>query len=42
MNIPALSVILNQAQLKQSASLAVMKLAMDTATANAGGVVNND
>mgnify|MGYP001301407095 CR=1 FL=1 len=39
MDIAALSIVMNQSQLKQQASLAVMKSAMTTAETNAGNLI---
>lgn len=40
MDVGALSVALNQSSVKQAASLATAKIAMQTATANAAGMVD--
>lgn len=39
MDVAALSIAMNQASLKQAASLATAKMAMTTATSNAAGMV---
>jgi len=40
MDVAALSITLNQSSVKQAASLATVKMAMDTATNNAEGMVD--
>lgn len=40
MNIAAMSSVLSQAQVKQQASLAVLKSAMSTADTNASGLID--
>lgn len=40
MDIAALSIVMNQAQLKQQASLSVMKSAMNTAENNAAALID--
>lgn len=39
MDIAALSIAMNESAVKQAASLATMKIAMDSATGNAAGLV---